>query len=157
MKTNVQRQFEQLFRIYQEVVTAFDEDTWNTYGHCLTTPKKLAFHIIQSIKYYSKDSSCFTSEKNGEISNDYKIKDDTYYSRNDAINNCRIQERNVKEWIAGLDFSLNNNDYTWTGKDMESVVLFVIQHSYFHLGEMNALLNEKLEGKAEDSFARNIW
>jgi hypothetical protein len=40
---------------------------------------------------------------------------------------------------------------------MESVVIFIIRHSYFHLGELNALLNEYKEGKAKDNFAKNIY
>jgi hypothetical protein len=56
-----------------------------------------------------------------------------------------------------MEFSEKNELFPWTGPDRASVVLFVVRHSNFHLGELNCLHNESLQGNGDDFFAKNIW
>ena len=67
-----------------------------------------------------------------------------------------VVEKKTENWIKNTDFESMNEEFPWTGKSAVSVILFVLRHSQHHLGEMNALLNEQLKGKAEDNFARQL-
>lgn len=61
-----------------------------------------------------------------------------------------------QNWINNINFDSRNDKFPWTGDSAVSVVLFVLRHSQYHLGEMNALLNEQLKGNSEDNFANQL-
>lgn len=62
----------------------------------------------------------------------------------------------TKEWLFEIDFNAENENFEWTGKTMGSVILFLIRHSQYHLGEINSLLNEYQRGSTEDYFANTL-
>ncbi len=157
MKENISKQFEQFFRMFSDIVNEHCDGAWETMGHGLTTSKKLSFHILKSIKYYIKDTSSFVMQNGKTLPCDYEMDDAFDVSRKEISENIRRQKAILETWIDALAFEEKNEAYPWTGPDMESVVIFLIRHSYFHLGELSALLNEYKEGKAEDNFAKNIW
>ncbi len=157
MNNNIHKQFEQFFRMFNNIVNDFDDYSWNHSGHCLTVPTRLSWHILQSIKYYSNDKSDFVFRNSNNITHDYKYNNQFQILQSDIISNSEIQKNYIVKWINEIDLSSINEQYKWTGNDLESVVIFIIRHNYFHLGELNALLNEYLGGKAKDHFADNIW
>ena len=62
----------------------------------------------------------------------------------------------TEHWLHSIDFLEDNKEFPWTGKTKLSVVLFLLKHSQYHLGEINALLNEDKSGKALDYFAYSL-
>lgn len=157
MKTNIEKQFEQFFRMFKAIVEDFNDIAWSSLGHGLTVPSNLSFHILQSIKFYTKNVQPFHLYNGEIIEHNYKVNDRLVISKNDIINNIQVLQRQLSLCIKDLDLGSDNTDFPWTGEDMENVVIFIIRHSYFHLGELNVLINEYMEGKAEDHFAKNIY
>lgn len=157
MKKNINKQFEQFFRMFECIVKDYDERSWLKSGHGSTVPSNLSFHILQSIKYYSKNTNGFLLSDGRELSHDHGAVDRLEISRSDILSNARLLKSELEQWVNEMDLSDHNGDFKWTGEDMESVVIFIIRHSYFHLGELNALLNEYKKGSAEDHFAHNIY
>jgi hypothetical protein len=157
MKANIAKQFEQFFRMFERVVEDYDDRSWNQSGHGITVPTNLSFHILQSIKYYSYNTAGFARVGCEELSHDYKAMERMVVAQADILANIRSLKPQLLAWIDSIDLDAENPDFKWTGCDMESVVIFIIRHSYFHLGELNALLNEQKNGEAEDHFANNIY
>ena len=158
MKENYIKQFEQFYRMFSEIVLAFSNDAWEKVGHSKTVPQKLSFHILQSTKFYMNDTSNFI-DVNGQtgLQHDHKVEVKFEISKEDIIENIKKQSKEIMKWIEETDLENNNEQFHWTGQDMDSVVIFISRHSYYHLGELNCLLNEYLLGDGDDFFAHNIW
>lgn len=158
MKNLLNKQFEQFWRIFIYISEDFNEKSWSSSGHGMTMPMKLAYHIVHSIRYYIGDEKDLTLSTGRKYKYEMeRVDESNYLYREEIIELIKITEKNVQEWLKTIALDESNTNYPWTGKDVTSVVLFIIRHSYFHLGEMNGLLNESIAGKAKDSFADNIY
>ena len=157
MKQVLANQFSQFYRIFTNVVQDFDDESWQESGHKLTSPKLLSFHILQSIKYYSKDKSDFITHDHRVLKSEYKIVENFTMSQNEVLENIEQQRLIINNWIDNIELETENVDFKWTGVNTLSVVVFLAQHSFYHLGELNCLLNESLKGNARDHFAVNIY
>jgi hypothetical protein len=158
MKENYIKQFEQFYRMFSDIVNGFSNEAWVSAGHKLTVPQKLSFHILQSTKYYMSDTSKFEGyDGHDGLCHDYNIESDFAIGKEEITLNIKMQFEIIKKWIEDMDLTAKNEKFPWTGKDIESVAIFIARHSYFHLGELNCLLNENLLGDGDDFFAHNIW
>ena len=59
-------------------------------------------------------------------------------------------------WLRKIDLGGRNTAFPWTGQTNLSVALFLLRHGQYHLGEINALLNDSFSGKAADHFANTV-
>jgi hypothetical protein len=157
MIENSVRLFEQFYRMMRDIVGEFTDESWFASGHKLTRPPLLAYHILKSTKYYNADSGEFIRDDGTALAADYQATDADRITRSEILANISRHEASLQLWIRGTELASGNEKYPWTGVDMESVLLFIIRHNYFHLGEMSALLNETLAGDASDNFANNIY
>lgn len=131
----------------------FDPETWKISGYGLTTPDRLAFHILQSDKYYIGDNTPLKYSSGKEAAEaSWTIDKKELPGQSDILYMTETISADTDHWLDLLDFDELNINYKWTGEKMGSVVLFLIRHSQYHLGEMSALLNQKLKGKAADHF-----
>ncbi|QQO10187.1 DinB family protein [Breznakiella homolactica] len=156
MKELALKQFEQFYRMFTCMVNDYDDEAWYTMGHKKTTAYILAFHIIDSTKFYLRDDSAFELENGETITVEGPVPAQKI-SRADILKNITLQKAAMEKWIHEIDFKAPQTEFPWTGPDMESVVIFIIRHNTFHLGEFNALLNEYKKGDAKDNFGDNIY
>jgi hypothetical protein len=157
MIENSVRLFEQVFRMMRDIVSEFTDESWFASGHKLTRPPLLAYHILKSTKYYTADPGEFIRRDGTALAADYQATESDRITRSEILANLERHEASLQSWTRGTELGASNEKYPWTGKDMESVLLFIMRHGYFHLGEMSALLNETLAGDASDNFANNIY
>ena len=157
MKDEYTREFDHLWRAFAKVVSGFDEDAWCHTGHGVTVPARLACHILQSTRYYIQDTSTMTDGAGntfdlvcGEAS------EESLPTQEDILFLTEAVKSRTAAWLHNLDLDAGNPDFPWTGTTAHSVVLFLLKHSIFHLGELNALLNEQLRGGAPDHFAHSL-
>jgi hypothetical protein len=151
-------QFTQFWRMFESVVSNFNSLTWKESGHGLTKPYLLAYHIIQSIKYYIDDKNDVVLLNGNILSHDIKLIDcGLLISQKEICAMVKDIQPKLEKWIQNVNLQEENTRCKWTGDKVESIILFIIRHSYFHFGEMNTLLNEYLDGKAPDYFASNIY
>lgn len=155
MREELLDQFSHFWRIYKSVINDFEPAHWKNSGWGLTQPNRLALHIIQSTKFYIEDHSPLkyrsgkTIEKNSWDldKNDLPEKDDVLSLVDDA-------EKKTALWLQNIPFNSKNEKFPWTGKTYGSIILFLLRHGQYHLGEMNCLLNDQLKGKVEDYFVK---
>jgi hypothetical protein len=152
MKENIIVQFRQFYGIFTAIVNDYDDEAWFNMGHNRTTAYVLAFHILDATKFYMQDESGYELE-NGETLPSLGPDDITpRISRADIIKNILIQKDAIIDWVKNMNLDEKQKNFEWTGPDMGSVALFISRHSHFHLGELNALLNEYKKGEAKDNY-----
>jgi hypothetical protein len=151
MKDIIQTQFRQFYGIFGAIVNDFNDESW-LMGHNETTAYKLAFHIMDAAKFYMKDETGFELENGETVPQGGPDIPTPRLSRADILKNISIQKEVVKNWIEKMNLEEKQNDFEWAGPDMASVALFINRHSHFHMGELNALLNEYLKGEAKDNY-----
>lgn len=157
MKTDFINQYAHTWRVFERLVKEFDNDAWFRTGRGATTPVRLSFHILKATKYYLEDPSTvlFESGKSLDIDSETtKVED--LPSQNDIL--VCINEFSVKteKWLSEMDFSSENISFKWAGETKLGVVLFLLRHSLYHLGELSSLLNESRNGNVEDNYVKAL-
>jgi hypothetical protein len=155
MKDEFIKQYAHTWRIVEGIVSDFDDDSWFHTGRGTTTPVRKAFHILQSTKYYIEDSSAIVLASGEAFEGNWEmVPEEEYPSRNDILT-C-VSELNVKteKWLSEMDYDGENKSFPWAGKTKLGVVIFLLRHSLYHIGELNALLEECKNGEAEDNFVQ---
>lgn len=155
MKSEFIEQYGQTWRIFEGIVKDFDNDSWIQTGRGTNTPARISFHILQGVKFYIEDSSTiiFASGKRFER-NWITVKEEELPSQNDILE-C-INEMKVKTeiWLSEMNYNSENKAFDWAGKTKLGVVIFLLRHNLYHIGELSSLLNESKDGEAEDNWAK---
>ncbi len=76
--------------------------------------------------------------------------------RDDVLDLIGSMRAKTDRWIRTMDIDDANADFPWAGTTMGGVALFLIRHGQYHLGEMDALLNEQERGAARDHYAESV-
>jgi len=157
MRTEFIKRYGHTWRVFQGIVRDFDEDAWFHTGRGPITPARLSFHILKAVKYYIEDSStvCFKSGK--LFDNDSEnVKKEYLPSQKDVLACIDEMREKTERWLAVIDFNADNSSFGWAGETKLGVVLFLFQHSVYHIGELSSLLNESLNGDAEDNYVKAL-
>ena len=157
MRKEFTDQFAHFWRTFRGICEDFDPESWRSRGYGLTQPDRLAIHILQSTLYYLEDMTPFVCA-DGTVLDKHsaEIEKEDLPDQETILFLLQGVEKKTEDWLGGLDFGRKNEEFPWTGENFGSVALFLLRHSQHHLGEMNALLNEQLKGKAEDHFANQL-
>jgi len=62
----------------------------------------------------------------------------------------------TEKWLSGLDFGAENKAFPWAGETQLGVVIFLLRHNLFHIGELSSLLNESKAGAVEDHYVNAL-
>ena len=150
-------QFEHTWNVFERLVLDFNSDGWISTGRGATTPVRLSIHILQATKYYLKDQSeiNFASGKAFDIDSE-NVSADELPSQND-IRMCIGEFRTKTEkWLHEIGYDEENKSFKWAGDTKLGVVIFLLRHSLYHLGELSSLLNESKNGKVEDHYVKAL-
>ncbi len=157
MNTELISQYAHIWRVFERLVSDFDDAAWLHTGRKATTPVRLSFHILKATKYYLEDRSAaeFASGKPFEV-NCETAEEAALPSRSDVIACIREFAKKTESWITGMDLSGANQAFEWAGKTKFGVVIFLLKHTVYHLGELSSLLNESRNGEAEDNYVKAL-
>ena len=155
MKNEFIKQYEHTWKVFERIVINFDNDAWIHAGRRSYTPVRLAFHILKSTKYYIEDSSTFHFASGITLESEWETTpEDNLPTQNDIV--VCINELKVKAegWLSEMDFSAKNTSFDWAGETKLGVVIFLLRHTLYHLGELSCLLNESRNGDVEDIYVK---
>ncbi len=157
LKAEFQKQYAHIWRVFERLVKDFNDATWLSAGRRATRPARLSFHILKSTKYYLEDSSemRFASGKPFETDCE-KAPDEALPSRADILDCIKLFAAKTDRWLSDLDYSAENTAFPWAGESKLGVVIFLMKHSLYHLGELSSLLNESRNGDAEDNYVKAL-
>ena len=151
------KQYAHTWRVFERLVKDFDPDAWIQTGRGDITPARLSIHILQSVKYYLEDSSTVLLATGKSLEDNFETtKKEDLPSQND-VSEC-ILEMNGKteKWLSEMEYSAENSSFKWAGETKLGVVIFLLRHSLFHIGELSSLLNESKHGDVEDHYVKAI-
>jgi hypothetical protein len=150
-------QYAHIWRVFERLVNDFDDQAWLHTGRKVMTPARLSLHVLKSTKYYIQDDSTviFPSGKPLDL-NGMTAADSELPSREDMKWGIKEFARKTEAWLSDMDLASPNKAFDWAGKTKLGLVIFLLKHSLFHIGELSCLLNESLNGEAEDNYVKAL-
>ncbi len=149
--------YSHMWRVFTRLVTDFDETAWIHTGRHATTPARLSFHILKATQYYIEDQSDtkFISGKAFAV-DCATASEEELPAQNDILGCIEQFSKKTEKWLAGIDYLAVNETFPWAGKTKLGVVIFLLKHSIYHLGELSSLLNESRDGNVEDNYVKAL-
>ncbi len=157
MQTDFIQQYKHTWRVFERIVKDFDNGAWIHTGRGTTTPVRIAFHILQGVKYYLEDSDTILFESGKSFdSNCWETIEEDLPSQNDIV--AYIEELKVKteKWLSEMDFTAENRAFEWAGQTKLGVALFLLRHNVYHIGQLSTLLNESKNGDVEGHYVKAL-
>ena len=157
LNTELIAQYAHVWRVFERLVNDFDDASWICTGRKTTTPARLSFHILKATQYYIDDTTAikFASGKPFDV-DCATVNVEALPSRSDVILCIQEFAQKTESWIAEMDLCSINQAFGWAGKTKLGVVIFLLKHSVYHLGELSSLLNESKSGEAEDNYVKAL-
>ena len=157
MKTEVIKQYAHTWRTFAGIVRDFDGDAWLHTGRGVILPFRIAFHILKSVTYYLEDTSTVLLAAGKPFDGKWEtVKEKDFPSQNDILAGIDVLQAKTEQWLSDMDFDAENKTFGWAGATQFGVALFLLRHTLYHIGELNALLEESKNGKAEDNFVKTL-
>jgi len=157
MKAEFVRQYTHGWKLFERLVRDFDQDAWMHTGRGAVTPVRMSFHILQSVKYHIEDSTAilFASGRSFECNWETANEEDLP-TQNDVLGCIHELKARTEDWLTKIDFTEKNTLFEWAGETRLDVALFLLHHSFYHLGELSSLLNESKNGAVEDHYVKAL-
>ena len=157
MNTEFMSQYAHTWRVLEGIVKDFDQDAWIHTGRGVITPARLAFHILQGVKYYIDDSSTILFVSGKSFENKWETtREENLPSQNDILACVNELWAKTEEWLCEIDLNAENKSFPWAGKTKLGVALFLLRHTLYHMGELSSLLNESRNGDVEDNYVKAL-
>ncbi len=157
MKTEFTRQYDHTWRLFERLVAAFDPLAWLHTGRGAIRPARLSLHILQAAKVYLRIPIPVGFASGKPFDCDWVLlQDEVLPSQPDILASAIELKELTRQWLAEMDFDRENSEFPWAGKTQLGVVLFLLHHNQFHLGELSSLLNESRAGDVEDHYVNAL-
>jgi hypothetical protein len=155
MKDEFIEQYRHTWRIFEGIVRDFDDDSWVGEGCGPHTPARMAFHILQGVKYYIEDQSVVAFVSGRSFEGDWRtVSEEALPSRDDVLICLNELEAKTEQWLSEMDYDAENQAFDWAGKTKLGVVIFLLRHSVYHIGELGSLLVQSKNGEVEDNWIK---
>jgi hypothetical protein len=157
MKTELVNQYAHTWRIFEGIIKDFDEKAWIHVGCGTNTPARKAFHLLIGVKYYIEDSDTILFASGKPLESDWEtVEAKDLPSQNDILTCLEELKAKTEDWLSKIDFESENKTFPWAGKTKLGVVLFLLRHNLYHIGELSSLLNESKNGIAKDHWVKTL-
>ena len=157
MKTEVIKQYAHTWRTFAGIVKDFDQDAWFHTGRGVIVPFRIAFHILKSTTYYIEDTSTVLLAAGKPFDGNWEILEEgDLPTQADILAGIEALQAKTEQWLFDMDFGAENKTFGWAGATQFGVALFLLRHTLYHIGELNALLEESKNGMAEDNFVKTL-
>lgn len=134
------------WQMYKEAINNIPEEEWRTGEIDYLIPARLILHGLKTLDYYSTPTP--------ELSiSDYQMKlNEQKISANQLPNQAQMNSymKDIKEkletWIKSLDdesFHGPETRFPWTGSTLLGRILYSLEHSRHHIGELNGELRRR--------------
>ena len=156
-KIELIQQYGHTWRVFERLVKAFDAETWLQTGRGVITPARLALHILLGTQYYLEDKTPFEYPSGKPFDPDWQnAKTEDLPTQNDILEFVGEMMEKTEKWLFDLEYDVENKSFPWAGETQLGVVIFLLRHSLFHIGELSSLLNEGKDGDVEDHYVKAL-
>lgn len=155
LKEGISYQFNHTWKMFYKMVKDFDDESWTKTGCGYITPARISYHILGGTKYYIEDETVisFASGKKADW-NWENGRNEDLPAKDDILELIHMYKNKSDLWINQIDLEADNSKFPWAGPTKLSVVLFQLRHMEYHIGELNLLLHECKDGKADDNWIK---
>ena len=152
-KGTLKTQMDQSFRMLDAQIDAFTDGEWLSLGCGHVTPARVALHTLLGVEYYIGHSS----EVGARFGERWASVESTELPSRDVV---RAHAAEVKQafgvWLNGLQLEADNTAFPWAGPTQFGVLLFLVRHTLYHIGELNALLYTCRGGDVDDMWMEGL-
>jgi len=157
MKEEFIRQYSHAWDMFEGIVRDFDDEAWYESRRGVIAPSRIAFHILQSVRYYIEDRSTVELPSGKSFETDWRAAEpEDLPTRKDIVSCIYDFSEKTERWITGKDLAGMNRTFSHAGKTGLGVILYLLKHNLYHIGELNTLLNESRDGKVEDNWTKAL-
>ncbi len=138
-------QYTRMWNLLREVILNTPDEPWREGSRISSGLARLAYHTIETVDFYNGEteksfkwgarlginiweaatpSELPSKEQVNKYAEEVRIKTETIFS----------------EWN-DMNFMAKQTIFHWTGKTLLDRFLYIIKHSYYHLGQINAVLS----------------
>ncbi len=157
MKTELIDQYAHTWRVLAGVIRDFEPEAWKHTGRGRILPVRIAFHILQATTYYIGDTSTPLLVDGKPFAGDWEsVAEVDLPTQAELLSALDAVRASTESWLSEIDLNAENTAFGWAGATQFGVVLFLLRHTLYHLGELNALLEESQHGKAADNFVKAL-
>lgn len=150
-------QYGHTWRMFEKIVKDFDAEAWLQTGRGVITPARVALHILLGTQYYLEDKTPFQYPSGKPFDPKWVIiKTDDLPSQNDILEFMREMMEKTEKWLFDLAYDAENKAFPWAGETQLGVVIFLLRHNVFHIGELSSLLSESKDGVVEDHWVNAL-
>ena len=155
MKKEFLNQFDHTWKMFYKMVNDFEKISWTSTGCAYIIPARIAYHLVGGVNYYIENESNekLISGKRNDWNWETALVDDLP-TQGDILSLIHIYKIKTDNWINTLDIEAKNTKFEWTGHTKMSVVLFLLRHMEYHIGELNLLLHISKNGMANDNWMK---
>ena len=139
-------QFERMWMMLAETIGNCSGWDWRRdAGHWLLIPGRLAYHIMETVEYYSRESPDETprAERFGV---DWETRELEKLPDRKLLLDClgEVRGRLLSKLCSASDEAmLADHPFPWTGKTLMELMMYALRHSMFHLGEIQSELRRR--------------
>ncbi len=156
-KSEFTKQYAHTWRAFERIVQDFDADAWLQAGRGVITPARVSLHTILGTNYYLEDLTEIHFASGKPFSPDWQdVKTDDLPTQDDIVTCIHETKIKTEKWLSNLDYSALNESFPWAGETMLGVVLFLLRHIIFHVGELSSLLSESKNGSVQDHWVKAL-
>ena len=134
------------WQMYKEAINNISDKEWRTGEIDYLIPARLILHGIEVLDYYSPKTPEISIQGYQFKLDDQKIPAEQLPNKAQMNTYLEDVKEKLETWIKGLDdesFHSPETDFPWTGSTLHGRLLYSLEHSRHHLGELNGELRRR--------------
>jgi len=134
------------WQMYREAITNIPEKEWNTGEIDYLIPARLILHGLETLDYYSTKTPEISIEGIQFKLDDQKTPAEQLPDQTQMNQYLEAVKDKLETWIKGLNdesFHSPETEFPWTGSTLHGRLLYSLEHSRHHLGELNGELRRR--------------
>ena len=140
-------QYLHTWKMLDRLVGEISDEDWDGEASDYLRPGRLAFHIMLAAEFYTDQMSPMRERFPNQWD---EFHAETIPDRASFRAYAHRAQKGVARWLLGEALDAQEERFPWAGTTRRSVALFLLRHSLYHLGEMNAMLFRGSNGATAD-------
>jgi len=134
------------WQMYREAINNIPEEEWNTGEIDYLIPARLILHGLEVLDYYSTSTPEISIQGYQFELDDHLIPAEQLPNQSQMNQYLEDVKEKLEAWVKGLDdesFHSPETDFPLTGSTLHGRLLYSLEHSRHHLGELNGELRRR--------------
>ena len=136
------RQYDRVWGSFRDAISKFSDAQWRTSDCDWLTPIRLAYHVVETAEFYSRESPKSAKETlnwdEGPV--------EQLLAQQQLLEYIDRVQPMVREWLMCCDdktFLSPEIEFPWTGETRLDHAVYSLRHMQHHLGQINAELRRR--------------